>query len=86
MLMKLCKRKHFYYSVSMLEMLNDFSKTFYLKTAPTSLVPVAHACNPSYSGGGDQDTSSKPAQANSFQDPMLKKFLHKEGLAEWLKV
>jgi hypothetical protein len=28
--------------------------------------PVAHACNPSYSGGSDQeDSSSKPAQANS---------------------
>jgi hypothetical protein len=28
--------------------------------------PVAHACNPSYSGGRDQEVhSSKPAQANS---------------------
>jgi hypothetical protein len=35
---------------------------------------VAHACNPSYSGGRDQeDFSSKPAQANSWpQDPKLK--------------
>jgi hypothetical protein len=31
------------------------------------------ACNPSYSGGRDQeDHSSKPAQANSWQDPILK--------------
>jgi hypothetical protein len=34
---------------------------------------VAHACNPSYSGGRDQeDLSSKPTQANSSQDPILK--------------
>jgi hypothetical protein len=31
-----------------------------------SLAPVAHACNPSYSGGQDQEVgSSKPAWANS---------------------
>jgi hypothetical protein len=36
-------------------------------------VPVAHAYNPGYSGGGDQkDRGSKPAQANSSQDPSLK--------------
>jgi hypothetical protein len=30
---------------------------------------VAHACNPSYSGGKDQeDQGSKPTQANSSQD------------------
>jgi hypothetical protein len=35
--------------------------------------PVAHACNPSYSGGRDQeDCSLKPAWANSSQDPILK--------------
>jgi hypothetical protein len=34
---------------------------------------VAHTCNPSYSGGRDQeDHGSKPAQANSSQDPVLK--------------
>jgi hypothetical protein len=33
---------------------------------------VAHTCNPSYSGGRDQDCDSKPAQANSSQDPILK--------------
>jgi hypothetical protein len=37
-------------------------------------VPVAHFCNPSYSGGRDQeDHGSKPAQANSSRDPILKK-------------
>jgi hypothetical protein len=35
---------------------------------------VAHACNPSYSGGRDQeDRGSKPAWANSFRDPISKK-------------
>jgi hypothetical protein len=34
---------------------------------------VAHAYNPSYSGGRDQeDCGSKPAQANSSRDPILK--------------
>jgi hypothetical protein len=32
---------------------------------------VAHACNPSYSGGRDQeDHGLKPAQANSPQEPI----------------
>jgi hypothetical protein len=35
---------------------------------------VAHTCNPSYSGGRDQeDCGSKPEQANSLRDPILKK-------------
>jgi hypothetical protein len=34
---------------------------------------VAHTCNPSYSGGGDQeDQGSKPVQANSSRDPTSK--------------
>jgi hypothetical protein len=38
--------------------------------------PVAHACNPSYSEGSDQeDHSSKPAQANSSLRPYLEKNL-----------
>jgi hypothetical protein len=41
-------------------------------------VPLAHTCNPSYSGGRDQeDRSSKPAQANSSQDPISTH--HKKG-------
>jgi hypothetical protein len=37
-----------------------------------SQVPVAHS-NPSFSGGRSQeDRSSKPAQANSSQDPISK--------------
>jgi hypothetical protein len=35
---------------------------------------VAHACNPSYPGGRDQeDCGSKPAWANSSPRPFLKK-------------
>jgi hypothetical protein len=49
-------------------------------------VLVAHTYNSSYSGGRDQeDHGSKPAQANSSQDPSSKKYPHKKGLAEWLK-
>jgi hypothetical protein len=48
---------------------------------------VAYACNPSYSGGRDQeDPSLKPAQANSSGDPILKIPTTKIGLMEWLKV
>jgi hypothetical protein len=37
-----------------------------LRKAHFSQAPVAHACNPSYSGGRDQeDRGWKPAQANS---------------------
>jgi hypothetical protein len=51
-------------------------------------VLVEHTCNPSYSGGRDQE-DRKPAQANSSQDPISKKkkkIHHKKGLVEWLKV
>jgi hypothetical protein len=42
---------------------------------------VAHACNPSYSGGRDQeDHSSKPAWANRLQDAILKKPITKEKI------
>jgi hypothetical protein len=48
---------------------------------------LAHVCNPSYSGGNDQeDRGSKPAQVNGLKDPILKKILHKKGLVEWFKV
>jgi hypothetical protein len=42
-----------------------------------SQVLVVHACNPTYSGGRDQeDCGLKPVQANSSQDPISKN-LHK---------
>jgi hypothetical protein len=41
---------------------------------------VAHTCNPSYSGGRDQeDCGLKSAQANGSQDPILKKPFTKKG-------
>jgi hypothetical protein len=52
-------------------------------------VPVAHASNPSNSGGRDQeDCGSKPAWANSSQDPILKTPITKMGgrAGEWLRV
>jgi hypothetical protein len=46
---------------------------------------VAHTCDPSYSGGRDQeDWGSRPVQANSLQDPILKT-LSQKGLVEWVK-
>jgi hypothetical protein len=44
-----------------------------IKNLCTSQVSVAHACNPSYSGGSNQeDWGSKPAQANSLRNPNVK--------------
>jgi hypothetical protein len=52
-----------------------------------SQMPVAHAYNPSYSEGRDQeDCGSKPAWAKSSHDSILKKSYHKKGMEEWLKV
>jgi hypothetical protein len=46
----------------------------YYKILLQGWAKVAHVCNPGYSGGRDQeDLSSKPARANSLQDPILKK-------------
>jgi hypothetical protein len=45
---------------------------------------VAYTCNPSYSGGRDQeDRGSKSSRANNSQDSTLKKTYHKKGLVEW---
>jgi hypothetical protein len=50
-------------------------------------MPVAHTCNPSYSGGRDkEDCSSKPTQANCSVIPYLEKPFTKIRLVEWLKV
>jgi hypothetical protein len=50
-------------------------------------VLVAHSCNPSYSGGRDQeDHDSKPGRATSSLRTYLKKPFTKIGLVEWLKV
>jgi hypothetical protein len=53
------------------------------RTLGTKLSPgqglEAHTCNPGFSGGRDQeDHGSKPAWANSSQDPNLKKPITKK--------
>jgi hypothetical protein len=50
-------------------------------------VPVAHACNPSYSEGKIRriEVRSQP-QANSSGDPILKTSFTEKGLMEELKV
>jgi hypothetical protein len=51
---------------------NIFLKGEY-KKEQLNQAPGVHACNLSYSGGRDQeDRDSKPAQANSSRDPVLK--------------
>jgi hypothetical protein len=48
---------------------------------------VIHACNPSYSGGRDQqDRGLKPAVGKWLTRPYLKNTQHKKGLEVWLKV
>jgi hypothetical protein len=49
---------------------------------------VVHTCNPSYSGGRDQeDLGSKPPHRQIVQETIAqKKTLHKKGLVEWLEV
>jgi hypothetical protein len=50
------------------------------KRFPSGWAPAAHICNPSYSGGRDQDDQgSKPARANGSWDPILKKPITKKG-------
>jgi hypothetical protein len=49
------------------------SFSLFIKIIKYSQVPVAHTCNPSYSGSRDQeDHGSKPAWANSSRDPISK--------------
>jgi hypothetical protein len=45
--------------------------------------PVAHACNPGYSGGRDQENhGSKPTWTDSSRDLILKKPITKKELVE----
>jgi hypothetical protein len=56
----------------------------YLKKG-ASQVPVAHACNSSYSGGRVQeDCTLRPAQENDSQDP-ISKIPNTKNVTEWLK-
>jgi hypothetical protein len=48
---------------------------------------VAHTCNPSYSGGRDQDDCRFEASpGKQFMRPYLEKTFSKKELVEWLKV
>jgi hypothetical protein len=50
-----------------------FSDYFLIINLQYGWVPVAHACNPSYSAGRDQENhGSKPTQANSSRDLISK--------------
>jgi hypothetical protein len=70
-------------NVSTLKLLLKYLKLFsniLLKNKTKSWTLVANPCNPSFSEGSDQEGhSSKPAQANSFRDPIWKKIRNKTG-------
>jgi hypothetical protein len=60
-----------------------FAKHSFIIKSQYKVGAGGHACNPSYSGGRDQeDHSLKLAQANSSKDPILKTTHHKKGLVE----
>jgi hypothetical protein len=62
-------------------------KTSVIEKERPSWAQVAHSCNPSYSGGRDQeDLSLKPPLGKQFARPYLKKPFTNIGLVEWLKV
>jgi hypothetical protein len=45
----------------------------FIKSSAFGWVPVAHACNSSYSGDrGTEERGSKPSQSNSSRDPISK--------------
>jgi hypothetical protein len=65
------------------KMLNKCLSNWKKKKWKQGQEPVAHAYNPSYSGGkGQEDCSLKLTQANSTGDPTSKKTYHKKGLEE----
>jgi hypothetical protein len=60
--------------------LKEKKKKSRLKNSSLSQVPVAHACNPSNSGGRDEeDCGLKPTWANSLRDPVSKNTQPKKG-------
>jgi hypothetical protein len=57
-----------------------FFRKHLLSRTNQSQVLVAHACNPRYPGGSDQDIcGSKPARRSILRDPILKKSFTKKG-------
>jgi hypothetical protein len=62
-----------YYSYVCQENINKIKIFFSEKKMSKGWVPVAHACNLSYSEGRDhEDRSSKPVQATSSRDLITK--------------
>jgi hypothetical protein len=47
---------------------------------------VAHACNPRYSGGGDQEDRGLKQPGPIHCETLSQKYSTKKWLAEWLKV
>jgi hypothetical protein len=55
------------------------NNSFIIKEYVLNWAPAAHTCNPSYSGGRDQeDHSLRSAQANGSRDPVSKKPITKK--------
>jgi hypothetical protein len=54
------KQRKIYFLLGFLKISNSM-QPFLFKIYKNNWAPVTHACNPSYSGGRDQDCSSKPA-------------------------
>jgi hypothetical protein len=53
----------------------------YYEDCQSQSEPVAHTCNPSYSGGRDQDCGSVPSQQAQIVHKMLsQKYLTQKGL------
>jgi hypothetical protein len=47
---------------------------------------VAHACNPNYSGGRDQEDHSLKQPRQIVHETLSRKYLTQKGLVEWLEV
>jgi hypothetical protein len=47
-------------------------RQLWVKRAGSSQAPVALSCNPSYSGGRDQEHGLKTAQLDNSSEPLLK--------------
>jgi hypothetical protein len=60
--------------------------TALLVNVNASQVLVAHAYNPSYSGGKDQRIADGSQQRQIVRETLPPKTHHRKGLVEWLKV
>jgi hypothetical protein len=66
--------------------MNKLIRAFSIKMVVSGRGLLAHACNPRYSGGRDQeDCGLNPAGTNSLRDP-LEKTHHKKGASRVAQV